>query len=91
MHPSGIAIDGATPRDGKLVLNDGETVRTGHTQVRWIQKPDSTLSKPASTSVNLPVYLNSERGDVLFTVDLPFEAGVESLVAIRAVCLTAGE
>jgi dynein heavy chain 1, cytosolic len=38
---------------------------------------------------NLPVYLNSDRSDVLFTVDLPFDNGAGSLVSTRAVCLTA--
>ncbi len=44
---------------------------------------------PNPTLVNLPVYLNNERSDVLFTVDLPFETGFEKLVSMRAVCLTA--
>lgn len=61
-----------------------------------MQKLESDRDAPnahapnTSPPVNLPVYLNSERSDVLFTVDLPFELGVERLVAIRAVCLTAG-
>ena len=61
--------------------------------MRWVQKVGTEKDVPngdASPSSNLPVYLNSERNDVLFTVDLPFELGVEHLVAIRAVCLTAG-
>ena len=41
-------------------------------------------------TVNLPVYLNNDRSDVLFTVDLPFDGAAGSLVATRAVCLTAG-
>ena len=40
--------------------------------------------------VNLPVYLNSDRSDVLFTVDLLFDSAAGSLVATRAVCLSAG-
>lgn len=83
-------------KDGKLCLNNGESVRLGKAQVRWVQRLDPSSDAPnghladASPPVNLPVYLNSERSDVLFTVDLPFELGVERLVAIRAVCLTAG-
>lgn len=89
-----MVLDGAAHRDGKLVLNDGESVRIGKAQVRWTQMSVQDQGKEKSSSrgslVNLPVYLNTERSDVLFTVDLPFEHGVERLVAIRAVCLTAG-
>lgn len=42
-----------------------------------------------ATFANLPVYLNNDRSDVLFTVDLPFDKGAGSLVSTRAVCLTA--
>jgi len=92
----GLTIEGATYSGGKLCLNSGESVRIGRAQVRWVQKVGTEKDVPngdiaqASPSSNLPVYLNSERNDVLFTVDLPFEQGVEHLVAIRAVCLTAG-
>jgi len=92
----GLTIEGATYSGGKLCLNSGESVRIGRAQVRWVQKVGTEKDVPngdivqTSPSSSLPVYLNSERNDVLFTVDLPFEQGVEHLVAIRAVCLTAG-
>ena len=70
------------------MLNDGETVRLGPSQVRWTQDADATEGSEAT--VNLPVYLNGDRSDVLFTLDLPFDSAVASLVATRAVCLTAG-
>jgi dynein heavy chain 1, cytosolic len=44
---------------------------------------------PQVTLVNLPVYLNNDRSDVLFTVDLPFDRSAGTLVSTRAVCLTA--
>ena len=44
---------------------------------------------PHATFVNLPVYLNNDRSDVLFTVDLPFDRSAGALVSTRAVCLTA--
>ena len=68
----------------KLELNQGEPVRLNPSQIRWVQSNDTSKG-----SVNLPVYLNSDRSDVLFTVDLPFDGGAGSLVATRAVCLTA--
>lgn len=82
---SGLVLEGAAWATDKLVLNDGETVRLGPSQVRWVQTEEASPNR-----VNLPVYLNGDRSDVLFTVDLPFDAAAGALVATRAVCLTAG-
>lgn len=79
-------LEGASWTDDRLVLNDGDAVRLNPSQLRWVQD-DETSQQDV---VNLPVYLNSDRGDVLFTVDLPFDGADGSLVATRAVCLTAG-
>ncbi|CAK5279895.1 unnamed protein product [Mycena citricolor] len=81
----GLTLEGAAWSVDKLVLNDGEAVRLNPSQLRWVQADEST-----SNSVNLPVYLNNDRSDVLFTVDLPFDGTAGALVAMRAVCLTAG-
>ena len=78
-------LEGAAWDTDKLVLNDGETVRLGPSQIRWVQSEETAASR-----VNLPVYLNSDRSDVMFTIDLPFDAAAGALVATRAVCLTAG-
>lgn len=82
---AGLVLEGAAWATDKLVLNDGETVRLGPSQVRWVQSEETSPNR-----VNLPVYLNGDRSDVLFTVDLPFDAAAGALVATRAVCLTAG-
>lgn len=88
MFPSGLILEGASWASDKLVLNDGETVRLNPSQIRWVQVEDPSASN--GTTVNLPVYLNNDRSDVMFTVDLPFDSAAGSLVATRAVCLTAG-
>jgi dynein heavy chain 1, cytosolic len=77
-------LEGASWATDKLVLNDGEAVRLNSSQIRWVQTDESRHGL-----VNLPVYLNNDRSDVLFTVDLPFDRSAEA-VAMRAVCLTAG-
>ena len=82
---AGLVLEGAAWDTDKLVLNDGETVRLGPSQIRWVQSEETAASR-----VNLPVYLNSDRSDVMFTIDLPFDAAAGALVATRAVCLTAG-
>ncbi|KAI0666280.1 dynein heavy chain [Trametes maxima] len=81
----GLVLEGAAWASDKLVLNDGETVRLGPSQIRWVQSEEAV-----SNAVNLPVYLNGDRNDVMFTVDLPFDTAAGALVATRAVCLTAG-
>ena len=70
------------------MLNDGQSVRLNPSQIRWVQTDESSSSEGGT--VNLPVYLNGDRSDVLFTVELPFDSAAGSLVATRAVCLTAG-
>ncbi|KAH0590223.1 hypothetical protein H2248_000395 [Termitomyces sp. 'cryptogamus'] len=82
----GLALEGAAWALDKLVLNDGRTVRLGASQIRWVQG----AQREEEGLVNLPVYLNGDRSDVLFTVDLPFDSSAGALVATRAVCLTAG-
>jgi dynein heavy chain 1 len=81
-----LALEGASWVTDKLVLNDGEIVRLNASQIRWVQADDFARE----TLVNLPVYLNGDRSNVLFTVDLPFDRNAGPLVAMRAVCLTAG-
>ncbi|KAJ3856829.1 dynein heavy chain protein 1 [Lentinula lateritia] len=81
----GLALEGASWVTDKLVLNNGEVVRLNPSQIRWVQLDDITRGN----LVNLPVYLNNDRSDVMFTVDLPFDSSAGSLVATRAACLTA--
>ncbi|RDB29164.1 Cytoplasmic dynein 1 heavy chain 1 [Hypsizygus marmoreus] len=82
----GLALEGAAWATDRLVLNDGEGVRLNSSQIRWVQADEASQDG----LVNLPVYLNNDRSDVLFTVDLPFDSSAGALVATRAVCLTAG-
>jgi dynein heavy chain 1 len=82
----GLALEGAAWSTDKLVLNDGEAVRLSPSQIRWVQLEEA----PKGDLVSLPVYLNNDRSDVLFTIDLPFDSTAGTLVAMRAVCLTAG-
>ena len=85
----GLFIEGAMWSDDRLQLNAGDKVRLSTSQLRWVQEAAS--KPPAGTRmVNLPVYLNGDRSDVLFTVDMPFEGESSVLAAMRAVCLSAG-
>lgn len=88
--PVGLILEGAAwdAETEKLVLNDGQAVRLNASQIRWVQDDTSNEEQPTDL-VALPVYLNNDRSDVMFTVDLPFDGHSASLVAMRAVCLTA--
>ncbi|KAF9498186.1 dynein heavy chain protein 1 [Pleurotus eryngii] len=83
---NGLALEGAAWVSDRLELNDGAAVRLNASQIRWVQVDPSSNEN----LVNLPVYLNADRSDVLFTVDLPFDLSAGALVSTRAVCLTAG-
>ena len=83
---SGLVLEGASWSMDKLVLNNGESVRLNSSQIRWVQAEEPSRED----FVNLPVYLNTDRSDALFTVDLPFDGNAGAFVAMRAVCLTAG-
>ncbi|KZV92126.1 dynein heavy chain protein 1 [Exidia glandulosa HHB12029] len=84
----GLAIEGASWSSDHLALNDGDAVRIGASQLRWVHGSDAGVTE--ARRVNLPVYLNADRSDVLFTIDLPFDGATSSLAAMRAICLTAG-
>ncbi|KAM6498345.1 dynein heavy chain protein 1 [Amanita muscaria] len=81
----GLVLEGASWGNDRMSLNNGESVRLNSSQIRWVQADESQ-----ENLVNLPVYLNNDRNDVLFTVGLPFDGSASALVAMRAVCLTAG-
>lgn len=82
----GLVLEGASWASDRLVLNNGENVRLNPSQIRWVQAEQDDSSK---SFVTLPVYLNNDRSDVLFTVKLPFNSAEGHLVSMRAVCLTA--
>lgn len=81
----GLKLEGASWTASGLALNDGRPVALGESQLSW-QRIDAC--KLATKSVNLPVYLNGDRLDVLFAIDLPSDIS-QSTVAQRGVCLTA--
>jgi dynein heavy chain 1 len=84
----GLLMEGASWANDCLAVNAGETMKLESTCLRWVQADQSDSSQKAY--LNLPVYLNEDRSDVLFTVDLPFEGDSGSMFSLRAVCLTAG-
>ena len=85
----GFKLAGAVWKDEKLSLNDGQSVPLGPSHLTWRQK-DLAEKIRGAQSVNLPVYLNGDRSDVLFSVDLETNGLTRDVVSQRGVCLTAG-
>lgn len=82
---SGLKLEGSSWSSSGLTLNEGGSVNLGTSQLTW-ERIDAC--KIASKSVNIPVYLNGDRLDVLFAVDLASDVS-QATVAQRGVCLTA--
>lgn len=80
-------IEGASwSSSNGIELNDGTSTPVGPSQIRWTQIDDK--DRKERTGVTLPVYLNADRSDVLFTVELPFAGHQKQSAAMQAVCLT---
>ena len=67
-------------------MNDGQSVPLKSSQLSWTKKDAVKMKKG---TVNLPVYLNRDRSEVLFAVDLETNGAVQDEVAQRGVCLMA--
>jgi dynein heavy chain 1 len=83
---TGLKLEGAAWENGRLALNDGQSTTLGPSQITW-RKADASTTR--TQQVNVPVYLNGDRADVLFSVDLETGGLSQAVVAQRGACLTA--
>jgi len=67
----GLKLSGAVCRNNQLAISSEISTNLHLTRLRWIKKTDLT----DMAKINLPVYLNSTRQNLLFTVDLPIKDG----------------
>merc|ERR1719334_2948578 len=67
----GLKLSGAVCRNNQLAISSEISTNLHLTRLRWIKKTDLT----DTAKINLPVYLNSTRQNLLFTVDLPVKEG----------------
>jgi len=67
----GLKLSGAVCRNNQLAISSEISTNLHLTRLRWIKKTDLT----DTAKINLPVYLNSTRQNLLFTVDLPIKDG----------------
>jgi len=70
---TGLKMQGATCENNQLMLTSAISTDLKSTALRWIrQQPGQSLKKGMIT---LPVYLNSTRAELLFTIDLELAKG----------------
>jgi hypothetical protein len=65
--------------DGKLRANAGNAVPLSAVSLKWVTDSDEGVPSDSATTYKLPVYLNSDRADILFIVDLPAETPPKEL------------
>lgn len=83
---TGLKLAGAAWADGRLSLSDGQSVSLRPSQITWTKRD---MGRKKQQGVNLPVYLNGDRADVLFSIDLETDGAGQDVIAQRGVCLTA--
>lgn len=88
MIVTGLKLEGAAWENGRLALNDGQSVSLKSSQLTWRKQGEI---RERYGLVNIPVYLNSDRSDVLFSVDLAAEGLSQTVVAQRGVCITVAQ
>ncbi|WWC73019.1 uncharacterized protein I206_106984 [Kwoniella pini CBS 10737] len=81
----GLTLQGASWSSEHLSLNEGKSILLGPSQIIW-KKYDQVPQK--GNTVDLPVYLNGDRSDLLFSVDLKSQGESQDVFAQRGVCLT---
>ncbi|XP_027203133.2 dynein heavy chain, cytoplasmic isoform X1 [Dermatophagoides pteronyssinus] len=66
----GLKLQGAEVRHNKLYVTNKILSPLQLTSFKWIRSVDSEMNKNQANKVTLPVYLNSTRSELLFSVDL---------------------
>jgi len=67
----GLKLSGAVCRSNQLAISSEISTALHLTRLRWVRNTQGN----SSSLIQLPVYLNSSRANLLFTVDLPLAQG----------------
>ncbi|KAF7729943.1 hypothetical protein EC973_003356 [Apophysomyces ossiformis] len=79
----GLRMEGGQWTNDEVRLTSEPSTKLPKTQLRWIKKED----KDTSEQVALPVYLNSDRAELLFTINAKAYAEEKERIPQRAVAL----
>jgi dynein heavy chain 1 len=85
---TGLKLQGAQCADNKLVLSTNITNDFPLAIVRWSRAENAVISKNSGTIINLPVYLNGTRAELLFKVDMQTDQK-QTLFYMRGVAIVA--
>lgn len=66
----GLKLQGAVSQGNKLSLTSAMMTDLPLTRLRWTRAPAQQQQPQQAGTVTLPVYLNANRSEILFTVDL---------------------
>jgi dynein heavy chain 1 len=81
-------LESAAWSAGRLILNNGQAVPLGPSQLTWRKRDSIPATKGQAVVVDLPVYLNADRSEVLFGVELETDGQSQGVMAQRGACLT---
>ncbi|KAG2237733.1 dynein heavy chain [Thamnidium elegans] len=80
----GLKMEGAQWDNNEICLTSEPSSKLPKTAIRWIRKEQR---KEIQNAVELPVYLNSDRADLLLTMTVPANAEEKDRIPQRAVAL----
>ena len=83
---SGLRLEGGKWDNNELALTPEPTTKLTSTQIRWVRKSDFLPGSKAE-NVNLPVYLTSDRSDLLFTISVPVRKEERGKISQRALAV----
>lgn len=86
---SGLKLEGADWIDDRLHLVSSEPLKLAASQISWIRQSPERQKASQEGKVLLPVYLNSDRSDLLFSVHVSARVEERNKIAQRGVCLSA--
>ncbi|CAO0793713.1 unnamed protein product [Mucor circinelloides] len=81
----GMKMEGGKWQDNEIQLTSEPTSKLPLIAIRWIKKEDQ--KQQVENLVELPVYLNSDRAELLFTISVPANSNERDRIPQRAVAL----
>ncbi|KAJ1659203.1 dynein heavy chain [Dispira simplex] len=90
---TGLRVEGGTLSEGVLQLSPAASTKQAVSQLRWVSKCHSSQVHPLVESVThtlLPVYLNADRQDLLFSAPICARAAEVHQITQRGVAIITG-
>lgn len=77
-----LCLIGASSSSNVVIINDGSSTKLQPCSLRWVQNADEN----DSSSVKIPVYLDAERAELLFVINVKANVA-RSVLAQRGVAV----